>query len=387
MIIVHILTRLLKAGSEENTIATCDAQRRAGHDVYLVHGHDFDPAVAKRASAVAELIKVDSIVHPISPINDVKASLEISRILKDLRADVVHTHQSKAGIVGRVGAALAGVPLIVHGVHILPFENVGKATELIYVTVERICARFTHVFISVSPSVRDSCLARAIGSPDQHFVAYSGMDVDRFVKAELPDDWRDVINVGPAAPRLPTALMLAAFEPRKRHLDFVKALPEAFGDDKNWRVVFAGQGETLSEVKQEVERLGLTEQVRFAGFRSDPEKLLALSDVGVLTSSREGLPRVLVQYAAAGLPAVATHIAGIEDILVDGVNGVVVPVDEVPKAAKAVAALLKDEAMRGKLAAGAQAVDVSSWRFDSMAQSIAQAYDAGFARIGSALRA
>ena len=210
-VIVHVLTRLLRAGSEENTLFSCRAQAAAGARVVLVHGQEFDPAVAERARGVCEVVRLDSLVHPIAPAADVRATRDLVGLLRARRADVVHTHQSKAGILGRVAGRIAGVPAIVHGVHILPFVNVGPAQAAVYLAAERLCAAFTGAFINVSPSVRDVCVDHGIGARRDHFVAYSAMEIDRFRGAEPPQDWRRLLGVEPGAPKPPTALMMAAF--------------------------------------------------------------------------------------------------------------------------------------------------------------------------------
>ena len=372
--IVHVLTRLLRAGSEENTLFSCRFQAAAGHRVILVHGRDFDPGVAERARRICEVVCVASLVHPLSPIFDTRAVRDLARLFKREGADIVHTHQSKAGVLGRLAARLARTPTIIHGVHILPFVSVGRLQAAIYVVAERFCARFTHAFISVSPSVRDACLQRRIGRPQAHFVAFSAMDVDRFKTASPPDDWRSLLDVAEGAPKPPTALMLAAFEPRKRHEALVRALPAAFQGVADWRLVFAGEGAEEAAVRALVQALGLERNVRFAGYRTDPERLIALADVGLLTSEREGLPRVIVQYAAGGKAIVVSDLPGLGDVVADGASAIVTPGDDVAAAAAEVAALLADPAKRERYALAAQGVEVDRWSPASMDGAIKAAY-------------
>lgn len=283
-------------------------------------------------------------------------------------------------MVGRAAAKLAGVRVIVHGVHILPFVNVPKAQELIYVAAEKWCAGFTDAFVSVSPSVRDAYLERRIGRPADHFVAYSAMDVDRFRAPSPPDDWRALLGVADGAPRPPTAVMLAAFEPRKRHAAVLRALPAAFAHLPDWRVLFAGAGPEEAACRALAAELGLAERVRFAGHRPDPERLLALADVTFLTSEREGLPRVVVQYAAAGRPIVVSDLPGLDDVVRAGVSAAVTPHDDVAAAVREVGRLLADPGARDVLAAGARQVPVEQWSPESMDQAIRGAYAHAAAR-------
>jgi glycosyltransferase involved in cell wall biosynthesis len=386
--VVHVLTRLLKAGSEENTLVSCRHQVAQGHDVTLVHGAEFDRDVRATAErAGVRVIELRTLVHPIAPRDDYRAWLELARLLRQLRADVVHTHQSKAGVIGRLAARRAHVPIVVHGVHILPFVHVSRAKAALYVAAERICAANTDAFVSVSPALRAAYLAHGIGRADRHFVAYSAMDVGRFQGARPATDWAELLGVAPAQPRPPTAVMLAAFEPRKRHLELVRALPAAFAGLRDWRVVFAGQGELEPAVRALVAELGLADRVRFAGFRADPEAVVALADACLLTSMREGLPRVLVQYVAAGKAVVASELPGLDEVVADGTSAVITPSDDVSAAAAAVARLLADPAERARLEAGARAIDVTRWSPAAMNARIDEVYRLCRARKGLAVAA
>jgi len=346
----------------------------AGHRVIIIHGRSFDPEVRRKAEEITEVVTIGSLVHSVLPHRDLHAVIALALCLRKYKADIVHTHQSKAGVLGRLAARLARVPTIVHGVHILPFVNVGRVQEAIYLGAERYCARFTDAFISVSHSVKGACVERGIGAPEKHFVAFSGMDVTKFRSPAPPPDWRKLLNVTRGAERPPTAVMLAAFEPRKRHLELIEALPKAFAGVPDWRLLFAGEGETETEARSRVRSLGLEERVRFAGYRRDPEAIIALADVCLLTSEREGLPRVLVQYMAAGKPCVVSELPGLEDVVQNGVNAIVTPAANVEAAAISAARLLADPSERSRLAAGTDEVDVEAWSPEGMMAAIDKAY-------------
>ena len=377
MVIVHVLTRLLRAGAEENTLEIARAQQQDGHRVIIVYGLEHDPAISDDARAQFDLHQVSALVHQIAPLNDLSAVRDLVALFRRLAPDVVHTHQSKAGVLGRIAARLAGVPTIIHGVHILPWVQIRRSKRMIYLAAERLCAAFTDVFIDVSPAVAAECLARGIGSPDQHVVAFSPMPVERFREAPLPDDWREMLAPGPASALLtlqtkpPVILMLAAFEPRKRQLQYLNALaasacpPEAV-------LLFAGVGPEMETVRAAAENLGWSERVRFLGHRGDPERLIALADVCVLSSVREGLPRVVVQYAAGGRAIVVTRVPGLEDVIGDGENAIIV--DSVPDAARATVRLLRNPALRARLAEGAAATDVMQWSLERTYPKVREAY-------------
>lgn len=378
-VVVHVLTRWLRAGSEENTLITAQAQAAAGWRVVIVHGRDFDPGMRDEAARMADLRCVEAMVHPVSPFEDLCAVWTLWRLFRHLRPDVVHTHQSKAGILGRLAAALAGVPAVIHGVHIALLDPAvqkgrGRLAAHVYRGAERLCAMFTDGFISVSPAVRDACLTHGLGAPHRHRVAHSAMDVARFSNAQLPQDWRTMLNVEGNKSQPPTVVMLAAFEPRKRHLDLIAALPDAFAGLTDWRLVLAGEGTTRAAAQALTRRLNLTDRVRFVGHRTDPEAVIALADVCLLTSEREGLPRVLVQYAAAGKAMVVSDLPGVRDLVENNLSAVITPSNDVAAAAQAVAKLLANPAERARLAGKAAALDLERWSASAMMAQIDAAY-------------
>lgn len=378
MRIIHMLTRLLRAGSEENTVATCLWQAEHGHDVTLIHGPDPDPHWAATYGGKLSFIQIDSLVHPINPLQDVKAVRATRRLFRDLDPDVIHTHQSKAGIIGRAASNVAPAALVVHGIHILPFDGVSAAKRAVYVAAEKYAARHTDLFMAVSRSVGQAYVDAGIC--DQVEPVYSGMPLARFRNATPPADWPDLLDQPPDAPRRPVVLMLAAFEPRKRHIGFLEAMTKVIPNHPDLRILFAGKGPIEEEVRAAVSRLGLEDHVTFCGHRADPQALIALADLCVLTSEREGLPRVVVQSITAGTPVLVSDLPGIDEILHDGVNGFITDAHDLDDTAQRLSALLSEPAMLAKLAQGAQETDVSNWDLERLGARTTALYKTTIAR-------
>lgn len=373
MKIVHLITRLLRAGSEENTIYTCLHQAQSGNQVYLMHGNDYYKGHYEKLGKKLNLVEVPSMVHQIDPVKDFASVVALARMFRKIQPDVVHTHQSKAGVLGRVAAKLAGVPSIVHTVHIAPFVHAAGKSRLVYVYAERMMAAITDAMIDVSHGMKDVCLAERVGTPEMHRVIRSGMPLESFAKAVPPENWASRIGwTGDGRPK--TALILAALEPRKRHREFITALAPHIRGRKDFRLMLAGEGSLLSQVQAVIESEGVCEQVKILGYDSNPEKLVALADVCVLPSAQEGLPRVAVQAMAAGKPIIITHTPGIEEIATDGVNARVIGSDDLNAAAGALVQLLDDPAELARLSAGAAATDVSPWSIEAMCSGIDAVY-------------
>jgi glycosyltransferase involved in cell wall biosynthesis len=371
--IAHVITRLINGGADENTVISCNQAVRSGHSVMLVHGAQTRPEILSAVDARVKIVELRSLVQPIAPLSDMRALGDLARTFRRYRPDVVHTHTSKAGILGRLAARAASVPVLVHGVHIVPFVNVGRLERYAYLTAERAVQGMTHAFIDVSPAMRALCVKAGVGPPERHIVVPSGFDLSVFRNATEPEDWRDLLRLGSDDPRPPVVVMLAVFEARKRHLECMESIPRIAARFPDVRFVFAGDGRLRNDIEAHIRTLGIERNVVLTGFHPHPEQLIALADVCLLASAREGLPRVVMQYLAGGRPVVAADLPCIADVLRDGVNGVVIGSD-LAGLADAVITLLDDSARRSRLARGAAATELSEWDAVRMGERLEAVY-------------
>lgn len=374
MHVVHVITRLIEAGSEENTVATCLYQASCGWRVTLVHGRDHHPDWYRRIGNQIELVQLDALVHPIRPLQDLAALVALCRLFRVTRPTIVHTHQSKAGIIGRLAAAVTRVPAVVHTVHIAPFVNVGGFRRRFYLAAEKLCARVTDLFIPVSKGMRDAYLAEGIGHAEMYDVIYSGMPLARFASCAAPPNWRERIGgwAGEARPKI--ALMLAAFEPRKRQREFLHAVAPRLRARPDICLILAGEGSQRQQCERDAGQLGIASQIRFPGHDRAPQELIALADLCLLTSRREGLPRAVVQYIAGGKPVLLCPLPGIEELVRRDENGVICASSDMEATVAEMFSLLDDDRRLSLLTAGARATDVSRWNEITMGQRIEAAY-------------
>lgn len=374
MHILHLVTRLLQAGSEENTVATCRWQAAAGHRVTLAHGRDVAPFWQQSAIPGVELVAVPELIHPLRPLSDCRALISLRRLFRATLPDVIHTHQSKAGVLGRLAADAVPGATVVHGIHIVPFDGVGALRRRLYLGAERLAAARTDVFIGVSEAVSDAYVLAGLARRDQVHCVRSGMDLARFRDPALPGDWRRLLNLAPEDERPFVALMLAAFEPRKRHAELLAAIARRRDRLAGFKLLLAGTGPQSGAIRQAVLDHGLQDIVGFCGHRPDPEALLALADLSILTSRREGLPRVVVQSVAAGCPVLANDLPGLGEILAPGINGEILGRDDIDGLVLRMAALLNDRAMLSRLRAGARASDVGAWDLEALGAATTALY-------------
>jgi len=375
--IVHVQTRMNRTGGcEENTWASCVHQAESGHDVHLVCGRSSDIDAYRGRHPQVSVHQVNEMVWNISPSADWSACEALKRLLEIIGADLVHTHSSKAGILGRVAGRMAGVPALIHGVHILPFSNVSVREKLTYVAVEHAAALLTDHFIHVSEGTRSAYRKAMVGAGKPHSVVRSGMRIDQFKGASWPSDWQEILDTEDAQRKPVTMLMMAVLEARKRHAEFLRELARISQPGENIRVLLAGDGPEQKNLEVLIAELELGDRVKLLGYRRDPESLVALSDFSILCSLREGLPRVIVQSLAGGKPAVVSPFPGIEEIVKHGTNGVVASKSDAEDVAREAVSLARDRQRLAAYTAGAKASPVDEWSFRSMFAQLDAAYSA-----------
>jgi glycosyltransferase involved in cell wall biosynthesis len=376
MRVCHITTRFIRGGACENTAYSCNGQVAAGHEVHLIAGKGSEPEQFELLRPEVRVWAASKMVWDLSPL-DVAGLLQLVSMLRKIRPDIVHTHQSKAGILGRVAAYLTKVPIVVHTVHILPFVNVPPFQAFLYRTLERLVSPLTDVFVDVGREMRDECLKAGVGSPDRHVVISSGMNLDRFsagLRAKVR--WTEVLDARRVAiPNPRFVLLVSRLEERKGQLGFLPTFAEIAKEFPDVVLLLAGEGPDQDRIAGRIRELGLSERVILAGFRKDVERLMAVAEIGLLTSRREGLPRVLVQYALAGLPIVATDIPGAREVVTPGVNGLLAPPGDWTAMRESLSRLLRDPEMGRRFANAHDRLDFSRWSMAGMNEQLDLLYE------------
>lgn len=379
LVIVHAITRFIRGGADENTLITCNGQAARGHRVHLVVGEETHDDMLARLDERVGVHRLGTLVRSIHPLNDMRALAALWSLFRALKPDIVHTHESKAGIIGRLAAWLASVPAIVHGVHILAFVGMRGPKRHLYLTLERLVAPMTDIFVDVSDGMRAACLGARVGRADNHHVVASGMDVSLYRDAAAPADWSELVPREAVAPDLrdgrPQFVLAAgALEPRKRIGEFLEVFGRITARCPNAVLLIAGDGMLREKITRRIAALGLDGRALLLGHRDDLERLIALADVCVHTAMREGLPRVVVQYVMAGRPVVATRLPGIERVVADGGNGCLIAAERLDEVEAKIVDLLRKPDLRMSFAAAARAIDVSEWDASLMVERIETLY-------------
>jgi glycosyltransferase involved in cell wall biosynthesis len=326
--VLHVITRLIVGGAQENTLLTAIGQHRTpGLRVTLLAGIDEGPEGDLHGEARAaglDLRLMRELVRPIAPLTDAMALAKLMRFCRRGRYHIVHTHSSKAGILGRVAARAAGIPIVVHTLHSLVFgEHATPAQNALYVILKRLMAPLTHRYISVCDATRRGALAARIGRSEQHCTVYSGFPIEPFLRI------RDHLSVAEAkrraglAPEHLVVGKVARISQQKGHDYFVEAARAVAASEPRARFLLVGDGNQRLAIEQRIDELGLRGRFVLKGL-VPPEAVPALMqamDVLVHTSVREGLARVIPQAAAVGKPVVGFALDGTPEAIAHGVSG------------------------------------------------------------------
>lgn len=345
--VCHIITQLELGGAQQNTLFTVSHLDPSRFRVALITG---EPGLLDEEAKVFEGVafyQVPSLGRPIRPWRDLRAFLSLTALLRKLQPAIVHTHSSKAGILGRLAAWLAGVPIIIHSIHGFGFTRYQHPLfRLALLAGERLAAPVTTKFFAVSEANRRQGISLGLFSADRCTVIRSGVDLAALRRTRV--DVRAKRQELSLEPIGPVVGMMAPFKPQKAPLDFVRMAELVHRARPDAQFVLVGDGELRDEVEVERSRLGLSSVMHLTGWRRDTAEIMRCLDVLVLTSLWEGLPRVYLEAMASGVPVVGTKVDGAPEVVREGVTGFLVEPGDVRALAERVLYILShpEEAKR-----------------------------------------
>jgi glycosyltransferase involved in cell wall biosynthesis len=378
MHVVHVITRMIIGGAQQNTLFTCEDQHRDfGDEVTLITGPTIGPegSLMDRAhKAGFRIIEIPELRRSIYPLMDWVSYGRIFETLRELRADIVHTHSSKAGIIGRYAAAKAGLPAV-HTIHGASFHR-GQSVLAsgVYRRLERWAARRTDAFISVCDSLTDQYVNAEIAPRDKFTTVYSGMDVDPFLNP--PRGRADVRQELGLAPEHVAVAKVARLFHLKGHKFLIEAARLVVDRCPNVRFVLIGDGILREEFEQRISELGLSEHFILTGL-VPPEQipeLINASDIVAHTSEWEGLARVVPQGLIAGKPVVSYDVDGAREVVIPGETGYLLPVEEITGLADAICELAASSELRDRLGKNGRERFADIFRHQTMTAQIREVY-------------
>jgi glycosyltransferase involved in cell wall biosynthesis len=313
-------------------------------------------------------------VRRVSLYNDITALFELMRLIRQHRYDVVHTHNSKAGILGRIAAKCCGVPIIIHTMHscVFRYPNLNIIQRGFYYYLEKFAASFTDKIITISHPLEEVFIKAKIAPPNKFITIYSGVEIDKFRGNFDVNRKKQEFGIKSSDLVVGTVARLAQ---GKGHKIFLRTAARISKHILNVKFMIVGDGPLKQELVRLSKGLKIYEKCIFTDFRRDVEQIAAIFDVAVLASFYEGMSRVLLEAQALGKPVVATKVGGIPDIVNEGVTGILVPPKDVDALSVAMIKLLKNESLRKQM--GEEAKTWVDFRFSNqkMVDDITRVYE------------
>jgi len=370
---------MILGGAQENTLLTCEGLHRSPEwDVTLVTGPALGPEgelINRALRSGIRTVVVPALRRALHPARDAASFVELLRIIRRLQPHIVHTHSSKAGIIGRLAAKAARVPVIVHTVHGLPFHPYqGTLVNAFYVCAERLAARSTDRLVCVADAMAQQALAAGVGYPAQYVTIYSGMEVDTFLEARrhraevrrslgFSDD--DVV-IG----------KVARLFHLKGHRYVLAAAPEIIRHCPQARFLFVGDGTWRPRLERQARELGVAARVVFAGLveSSRIPAIISAMDIVVHASLREGLARALVQALLCERPVVSYDVDGAREVIIDGTTGRLVPPRSVSGLSSALIDLIQHPRQAAEMAREGRRRFADRFRAETMVRQLEELY-------------
>lgn len=360
MRVVYIITRSDAIGGAHVHVRDLAARLLAeGHSVQILVGGE-GPFTRQLSDRGIPFTNVPSLVRAISPWDDLQAFLHMRRILSSLKPDLVSTHSSKAGWLGRAASRSLGIPAIftAHGWAFT--DGVPEKQRRLYVLAEKLAARFGDHIITVSSFDKELARAHGVAPETKMIPIHNGM----------PDVPSELLAQPESEP--PHMIMVARFEEQKDHATLLAALAQL--KQFSWTLELIGDGPLRPAVERLAEGLGIRNRIEFVGAVDDVAERLARAQIFVLTSRWEGFPRSILEAMRAGLPVVASDVGGVAESVADAINGYLVPRGDVFAVKERLQRLLIDPDLRIGMGRRARQRFEKEFTFDRMFEKTISVY-------------
>jgi glycosyltransferase involved in cell wall biosynthesis len=348
---MHAITMLELGGAQRNTLDTVALLDRSGFALALACADEGELLSEARALHDVDLFELSHLRREVRPLADLRALTELRGAIRRFHPDVVHTHSSKAGILGRLAAHRERVPVVIHSIHGFGFGPQQPAPlRFAFLAAERLASRWTSAFVAVSRRNLEEGVRLRLFPASRARVIRSGVDLASFAAHAGGDALRRELDVPIGAPLV---VQIACFKAQKAPERFVEIAARVARRFPAAHFLLVGDGALRRRLEQLRHQAGLDGRLHLPGWRRDVPAILDAATVVTLTSRFEGLPRVLVESLAAGVPVVAMAVDGVGEVVRDGENGFLLPPDDVAGVAARVTEILADDGLRARLAARA----------------------------------
>ncbi|MGH7797303.1 MAG: glycosyltransferase family 4 protein [Candidatus Binatia bacterium] len=344
--IAHVITESAPyGGAQRNTFLTVKGLIKDGYDAELICGPGGPLIQEARAAGVPVHVMAD-LVRPVDPVKDCRALLRLYRLFRSRRYHIVHTHSVKAGLLGRLAAWCAGVPLIIHTLHGVPFRINKDLKSRFYIVYERLLGLMTRCFVCVGEVLRQEISAWKIAPEKKLATIYSGIDFSSYAPRHTALETKRKLGAEGAWPIVGCIGRLS--EQKAQHY-LVEAVALLIDKYPQIKLLLVGEGRLRSLLEKQIGDRGLSSNVSLLGERDDIADLLNVCDVYAMSSRWEGVGRALTEAMHMALPVAATSVDGVTELIYHEKTGLLVPPENPWALANAIDRLVSDRELAKRL--------------------------------------
>ncbi|MEW6675764.1 MAG: glycosyltransferase family 4 protein [Nitrospirota bacterium] len=350
MKVLHLITRLDRGGSAKIFLNLIKALKADGIEVIMASGRSVlpekDPEVFSRENKVKFYLG-PNLVRDINPIKDIKAFFEILFLLRSEKPDVLHTHTSKTGFLGRIAGKLSSIKAVVHTPHGHIFYGYfNRVLSYIFLLLERLATIFTDKIIALTERERQEYIRLRIADGEKIQTVHNGIYIERFLSVSDKKKVREELGIKPYLALIGWVGRLVDVKGCEYFIDAAGIIKTRFWDSV---FIIAGDGPLRDFLERKAEAIGISESVYFLGYRTDIPDIIALIDILVISSLNEGLGLVAIEAMASARPVVATNVGGLPEVIIDGKCGFIVPPGNPQPIADAVLKILTNHSLKEKM--------------------------------------
>ncbi len=352
--ILHIHVLPVISGSGINTFLTMNGlKNKYEMEMACAPGKDLNDMVIENGMRVHE---IKNFVSEAKPLKDIHALWQLYKLLKTEKYDLVHTHNSKGGFLGRLAAKLAGVPHVIHTVHGFAFHNNETfIRRTLFYFLEKMVHNWCDAYICISKPLVDLWIKHKLAPKEKITKIYSGIEISEFASKDKREKIRNELGIKDN--EIAIGQVSKLWE-GKGHIDIINAVPMIIKKHTNCKFFFIGDGPIRKKLELEIKKRNLEHKIFITGHRNDIPQITSALDIAVLASYYEGMGRVILEAMATGLPVVATSVGGIVDLIDNAQTGILVKPHSPKQLAQAIIKLIKDSNLRTKMGqAGVKKID------------------------------
>jgi len=348
--VLHLITRLDRGGSAKVFLNLIKALKADGIEVVMASGQSIlpeeDPEVFSKENKI-KFYLIPNLVRNPNPLKDIKAFFEILFILSREKPDVLHTHTSKAGFLGRIAGKLSNVKAIIHTPHGHVFYGYyNRVLSYVFLLFERLATVFTDKIIAITEREKQEYIRLRIAGGEKIQTILNGIYFEQFLSISDSKKVRDELGVKPSVALIGWIGRLVDVKGCEYFIDAADIIRKTFPDSA---FLIVGDGPLKGKLEKKTETMGLSDRIYFTGYRDDIPNILSSIDILVISSLNEGLGLVAIEAMVSARPVVTTNVGGLPEVVIDGRCGFVVPPKDPDSIADAVLKILTNPSLKEKM--------------------------------------